>query len=85
MFLLQKKLFFGTERILILHFHKTICVLQLPMVLTPFLTFQLSSGMHCRTFFVPVFLQTLRPKYRMLPSCRFFLPDILKLKIVNCK
>ena len=58
---------------------------QLPMVLTPFLTFQLSSGMHCRTFFVPVFLQTLRLKYRMLPSCRFFLPDILKLKIVNCK
>ena len=35
-------------------------------------------GIHCRTFFVPVFLQTLRPKYRMLPSCRFFLPDILK-------
>ena len=32
-----------------------------------------------------VFVQTLRPKYRMLPSCRFFLPDILKLKIVNCK
>ena len=32
-----------------------------------------------------VFLQTLRLKYRMLPSCRFFLPDILKLKIVNCK
>ena len=59
--------------------------LSKPMVLTPFLTFQLSSGMHCRTFFVPVFLQTLRPKYRMLPSCRFFLPDILKLKIVNCK
>ena len=58
---------------------------QLPMVLTPFLTFQLSSGMHRRTFLVPVFLQTLRPKYRMLPSCRFFLPDILKLKIVNCK
>ena len=55
------------------------------MVLTPFLTFQLSSGMHCRTFFVPVFLQTLRPKYRMLPSCRFFLLDVLKLKIVNCK
>ena len=54
------------------------------MVLAPFLTFQLSSGMHCRTFFVPVFLQTLRPKYRMLPSCRFFLLDILKLKIVNC-
>ena len=48
-------------------------------------TFQLSSEMHCRTFLVPVFLQTLRPKYRMLPSCRFFLPDILKLKIVNCK
>ena len=24
-------------------------------------------------------------KYRMLPSCRFFLHDILKLKIVNCK
>ena len=46
---------------------------------------ELSSGMHCRTFFVPVFLQTLRLKYRMLPSCRFFLPDILKLKIVNCK
>ena len=41
-----------------------------------------SSGMHYRTFFVPVFLQTLRLKYRMLPSCRFFLPDILKLKIV---
>ena len=31
---------------------------QLPMVLTPFLTFQLSSGMHCRTFFVLVVLQT---------------------------
>ena len=31
------------------------------------------------------FLQILRPKYRMLPSCRFFLPDILKLQIVNCK
>ena len=58
---------------------------QLPMVLTPFLTFQLSSGMHCRTFFVPVFLQTLRLKYRMLPSCTLFLPDILKLKIVTCK
>ena len=28
---------------------------QLPMVLTPFLTFQLSSGMHCRTFFVLFF------------------------------
>ena len=28
------------------------------MVLTPFLTFQLSSGMHCRNFFVLVFLQT---------------------------
>ena len=25
------------------------------------------------------------PKYRMLPSCRFFLPDKLKLKVVNCK
>ena len=36
-------------------------------------------------FFRTSFLQTLRPKYRMLPSCRFFLPDILKLKIVNCK
>ena len=35
---------------------------QLPMVLTPFLTFQLSSGMHCRTFFVPVFLETLKTK-----------------------
>ena len=57
---------------------------QLPMVLTPCLTFQLSSGMYSRTFFVPVFLQTLRPKYRMLPSCRFFLLDILKLKIVLC-
>ena len=32
-------------------------------------------------FFVLVFLQTLRPKYRMLPPCRFFLLDILKLKI----
>ena len=31
------------------------------------------------------FLQALRLKYRMLPSCRLFLPDILKLKIVNCK
>ena len=48
-------------------------------------TFQLSSGMQCRTFFVPAFLQTLRPNYRMLASCRFFLPDILNLKIVNCK
>ena len=28
---------------------------QLPVVLTPFLTFQLSSGMHCLTFFVRVF------------------------------
>ena len=36
-------------------------------------------------FFVPVLLQTLRPKYRMLPSYRFFLLDILKLEIVNCK
>ena len=26
------------------------------MVLTPFLTFQLSSGRHCLTFFVLVFL-----------------------------
>ena len=61
---------------------------QLPMVLTPFPTFQLSSEMHCRTFFVHLssfFLQTLRTKYRMLPSCRFFLLDVLKLKIVNCK
>ena len=44
--------------------------------------------MHCRTFFVHLssfFLQTLRTKYRMLPSCRFFLLDVLKLKIVNCK
>ena len=32
-------------------------------------------------FFVLVFLQTLRPKYRMFPPCRFFLLDILKLKI----
>ena len=60
------------------------------MVLTPFPTFQLSSEMHCRTFFVHLssfffFLQTLRTKYRMLPSCRFFLLDVLKLKIVNCK
>ena len=58
------------------------------MVLTPFLTFQLSSELHCRTFFVHLssfFLQTLRTKYRMLPSCRFFLLDVLKLKIVNCK
>ena len=30
-----------------------------PMLLTLILTFQLSSRMHCRTFFVPVFLQTL--------------------------
>ena len=30
------------------------------------------------------FFADLRPKYRMLPSCRLFLPDILKLKIVNC-
>ena len=52
--------------------------------LKSFSYFQLSSGMHCRTFFVLVFLQTLRPKYRMLPSYRFFLPDILKLKTVNC-
>ena len=36
-------------------------------------------------FFRTSFLQTLRLKYRMLPSCRFFLLDILKLKIVNCK
>ena len=58
------------------------------MVLTPFPTFQLSNEMHCRTFFVHLssfFLQTLRTKYRMLPSCRFFLLDVLKLKIVNCK
>ena len=44
--------------------------------------------MHCRTFFVHLssfFLQTLRTKYRMLPSCRFFLLDVLKLKVVNCK
>ena len=32
------------------------------MVLTPFLTFQLSSGRHCLTFFVLVFWQTLRYK-----------------------
>ena len=28
-------------------------------------------------FFRTSFLQTLRPKYKMLTSCRFFLPDIL--------
>ena len=41
------------------------------MVLTPFLTFQLSSGRHCLTFFVLVFWQTLR--YRVLPLCIFLL------------
>ena len=42
-------------------------------VLTPFLTFQLNSGMHCLTFFVLVFLQTLRLKCRVLPLRKFFL------------
>ena len=46
---------------------------KLPMVLTHFLSFQLSSGIHYRTFFVLLFLQTLRPKYRILLSRRFFL------------
>ena len=90
MFPLQKKLipfesrgkrnsvFFGTERILILHFHKTICVLQLPIVLTPFLTFQLSSGMHCRTFFVPVFLQDVTGCYLHVDS---FCLTYLNLKL----
>ena len=34
-------------------------------------------------FFRTSFLQTLRPKYRMLPSCKLFLLVLLKLKIVN--
>ena len=33
------------------------------MVLKPFLTFQLSSGMHFLTFFALVFFKTLRLKY----------------------
>ena len=45
---------------------------------------KVNAQVFAASFFVPVFLQTLRPKYRMLPSCRFFLLDILKLKIVNC-
>ena len=36
-------------------FFHLVSLKQLPMVLTPSLTFQLSSGMHCRTFFVLVF------------------------------
>ena len=34
------------------------------MVLTPFLTFQLSSGMHCRTFFAPISIN--RYRYRSI-------------------
>ena len=62
---------------------------QLLMVWTSFLTFPLSSGMHCLTFFALVFflffffLQILRLKYRMLLLCIFFSLYILVLKIVN--
>ena len=50
---------------------------QLPVVLTPFLTFQLSSGMHCLTFSYE-FL-----KCRVLSLCRFFLLVYTCTK--NCK
>ena len=33
---------------------------ELPTILTAFLTFQLDSGMHCRTFFVLVFFFRLK-------------------------
>ena len=38
---------------------------ELPTILTAFLTFQLDSGMHCRTFFrASFFFLDLRLKYR---------------------
>ena len=38
---------------------------ELPRILTAFLTFQLDSGMHCRTFFrASFFFSDLRLKYR---------------------
>ena len=56
---------------------------QLPMVLTPFLTFQLSSGMHYLTLSAIVFLQTLRVKYRVFLYVDSFCLYILILKTVN--
>ena len=49
-------------------------IIYICMVLAPFPSFQLNSGMHCLTFFELVFfLQILRVKFRVLPFCAFFL------------
>ena len=36
-------------------------------------------------FFRTTFFADFKTKLQDVPSCRFFLPDILNLKIVNCK
>ena len=56
---------------------------QLPMVLNPCLTFQLSSGMHYLTLSAIVFLQNLRLKYRVFLYVDSFCLYILILKTVN--
>ena len=38
---------------------------ELPTIVTAFLTFQLDSGMHCRTFFVLVFFFFFRLKTKI--------------------
>ena len=53
------------------------------MVLTPFLTFQLSSGMHDLTLSAIVFLQTLTLKCRVFLYVDSFCLYILVLKTVN--
>ena len=46
-------------------FFRLVNLKELPTILTAFLTFQLNSGMHCRTFLVLVFFfLDLRIKYK---------------------
>ena len=53
------------------------------MVLTPFLTFQLSNGMHFLTISAIVFLQPSRVKYRVFLYADSFCLYILILKTVS--